>query len=319
MDSLGPVGPETDRGAALQALGLIDTSPEQRFDQFTQLARRLLFAPMATLEVPDGDRVLCKSHPGLAEGSFASEASFCDEVVATGGPLVVEDAAGDERFGHHWLVTGPAEVRFYAGVPVRDPSGAAVAALAVMDTVGRALSAFELDALIDLALMIEHELAAPAAEVTDERTGLFTAATFERIGDWLLEFTTRREVSSLVVCAEVDGALLVDEIDASSSAVADAAGLLRASVRGSDVIGRIGDGQVGVLLVNARADSFPIIRERIAGVAAARAGAADGAATLGLAYGIAEHEPGSPETMADLLRRARLELEGRARAAEPAT
>lgn len=315
MESEGPRGPGDNGEVTGGALALVGTAAEPRFDQFTQLARRLLFAPMATFELIDDERVYCKSHPGLELDEQARLGSFCDEVVEIGGPLVVEDTAADERFSGCAVVAGEPQARFYAGVPVRDPSGRPIGALAAMDTVTRRLSPLELDVLVDLALMIETEVAAAPVTSTDAVTGLFDKRTFERIGDWLLEFTTRRGAHSLVLCAEVEGLVTApgdDEAETNRTALSAAAGVLRSSVRGSDVVGRIGPVQMGVLLVNAKAESFPIVAERIAQAMEREPSAGRGCS---FAFGVAEHDPESREKMADLVDRALAQLLDNAREA----
>ena len=106
----------------LLATSLLDSPPEEAFDRLTRLASRLLGAPVALVTLLGEDRVFFKSAIGLPEpwatrrGTPISY-SFCRHVVATGEPLVVEDAR------RHPLVRGNPAVRelrwiAYAGVPL---------------------------------------------------------------------------------------------------------------------------------------------------------------------------------------------------------
>lgn len=53
---------EPQRLAALQALGLLDTPPEQRFDRLTRIAAHLFDAPIALISLVDAERVWFKSN-----------------------------------------------------------------------------------------------------------------------------------------------------------------------------------------------------------------------------------------------------------------
>ena len=85
------------RLSALQRLGLLDTPPEAAFDRLTRVACRVLRAPVGLVSLVDHDRQFFKSCVGLPE-PFASARetpvshSFCQHVVATGKPLIVENA-----------------------------------------------------------------------------------------------------------------------------------------------------------------------------------------------------------------------------------
>jgi len=311
VESGGTFSPGSDRLAAVRSLGLVGTAPEARFDQLTQLARRIMIVPISTFELLEDDRIWCKSHPGLEAEQLPRLASFSDEVIDTGGPLVVEDAAADPRFEAYTLVSGIPQVRFFAGVPVRGPSGQAVGVLSVMDIVPRALAVQELDVLVDLALMIESELASAHGASTDDVTGLFTREAFERIGDWLLELTSRRTLHSFLVCAEVTGvdtATRPGSPGMADQVLVDAASVLRSAVRGSDLLGRLGDRQVGILLVNAKAGTFPTVTSRIAQAMAHHRGEVHRPYELSFAYGLAEHDPHAPRRISSLVESAKREL-----------
>ena len=147
---------------------LLDSPPEESFDRLTRLASRLLGAPVALVTLVGDDRAFFKSAIGLPEpwatrrGTPLSH-SFCRHVVATGAPLVVEDAR------RHPLVRGNPAVRelrwiAYAGVPLLGNGGPAVGALCVIDHLPRIWSPRDLALLADLAASVvtELELRTPA-------------------------------------------------------------------------------------------------------------------------------------------------------------
>jgi len=146
----------------LLASSLLDSPPEEAFDRLTRLASRLLGAPVALVTLLGDDRVFFKSATGLPEPwatrrSAPLSYSFCRHVVATGAPLVVEDAR------RHALVRGNPAVRelrwiAYAGVPLTLDSGDTVGALCVADTLPRIWSPRDLALLADLAASVVTEI-----------------------------------------------------------------------------------------------------------------------------------------------------------------
>ena len=75
---------------------------------------------------------------------------------------MVPDASQDDRFADNPLVVNPPHIRFYAGCPLRAPNGQKLGTLCIIDHVPRQFEAADFDALIDLAVMAEGEIAAIA-------------------------------------------------------------------------------------------------------------------------------------------------------------
>ncbi len=151
----------------VSAARLLDSPPEEAFDRLTRLAARLLGAPVALVTLADDDRVFFKSALGLPE-PWASRRgtplsySFCRHVIASGAPLVVEDARR-----HPVVRTNPAirELSWiaYAGVPLTVSDGSTVGALCVIDALPRLWSPRDIALLEDLAASVvtEIEIRAP--------------------------------------------------------------------------------------------------------------------------------------------------------------
>jgi diguanylate cyclase (GGDEF)-like protein/PAS domain S-box-containing protein len=84
--------------------------------------------------------------------------------------MVVPDATQDERFHDNPLVTGPAGLRFYAGVPLTSPEGHALGALCVID--GRPRHDFSDEdrvRLRELAKMASDRLELRRVEISTEQ------------------------------------------------------------------------------------------------------------------------------------------------------
>jgi PAS domain S-box-containing protein len=149
---------EARRLAAVEALGLLDTGAEERFDRIARLAARVLGTPIALVSLVDADRQFFKACIGMADRQTPRAFSFCAHALDGLEPLVVPDARLDERFAANPLVEGPPGIRFYAGHPIREAGGEAVGTLCVIDTRPRDVAPEDLEALRDLAAMVELEL-----------------------------------------------------------------------------------------------------------------------------------------------------------------
>ncbi len=167
--------------AQLLASRPLDDPPEPAFDRLTRLAARLLGAPVALVTVVGDEHVYFKSAMGLPE-PWASRRStpiaysFCRHVVASGSPLMVEDARRDPQ-----LRASPAvrELRWiaYAGAPVQGADGRTLGVLSVADTLPRVWAPRDLSLLTDLAASVATELEVRAAAIPGSPPA---AAVFER-------------------------------------------------------------------------------------------------------------------------------------------
>ena len=108
---------ETERQAALERTGLLDTEPEERFDRYTRMARKAFRVPIALVSLVDKNRQWFKSCQGLAASETSRDVSFCGHTILDSGTLIIEDTMEDPRFSDNPLVTEAPNIRFYAGAP----------------------------------------------------------------------------------------------------------------------------------------------------------------------------------------------------------
>src|SRR5688572_27946933 len=112
-----PVNEEA-RLRAVWSCEVLDTPPEEDFDNIAELAAQLCEAPAAMISLVDRERVWAKARVGLEYSELPREAAFCSHAVLQPEVMVVEDALEDERFATAALAGGEARVRFYAGAPL---------------------------------------------------------------------------------------------------------------------------------------------------------------------------------------------------------
>ncbi len=153
-----PAPTEEARLAALHSLSILDTPPEDRFDRLTRLAKRVFDVPVVLISLVDSNRQWFKSNVGLDTQETAREISFCTHAIEGKKILVVPDAAKDKRFADNPLVTAENGIRFYAGCPIKSPSGHALGTLCIIDQKPREMTYEDLDTLRDIASVVEQEL-----------------------------------------------------------------------------------------------------------------------------------------------------------------
>jgi PAS domain S-box-containing protein len=151
---------EEQRLEALRDLGILDTPTEDRFDRITALATRLFDVPVAMVSLIDSERQWVKACVGLPRAEIPRTVSFCGHAILGDTAMVVPDTIADRRFADNPLVVGPPNIRFYAGQPIRTPSGHKVGTLCIGDSKPREFTEEGLADLRTLAGVVESELRA---------------------------------------------------------------------------------------------------------------------------------------------------------------
>jgi two-component system cell cycle sensor histidine kinase/response regulator CckA len=132
-------GNEAGRVGALWSYRILDTPPEERFDDLARLAAYVCGTPIGLIGLIDSSREWFKSSVGWDVSEIPREISFGTHTITQPDLLIVSDTLKDIRFADNQLAT-QAAVRFYAGAPLLTTEGYALGTLCVMDSVPRALT-----------------------------------------------------------------------------------------------------------------------------------------------------------------------------------
>ncbi|NOK59040.1 MAG: hypothetical protein GFH27_549349n35 [Chloroflexi bacterium AL-W] len=149
---------EAHRLNELQQYRILDTPPENTFDELVNLAAQICDAPIALISFIDTERQWIKARVGIDNITFPREQSFCTHTIGTIHNLIVPDTIQDEHFATLPLVVKEPYIRFYAGVPLITPQGAMIGTLSVMDYKPRELPPTTIVALRTLGHQVMAQL-----------------------------------------------------------------------------------------------------------------------------------------------------------------
>lgn len=146
---------ELERLKNLREYELLDTPPEEIYDDITLIASEISQTPMSMVTLIDENRQWFKSACGINSKETPRNVSFCAHAINEDRMLLVPDATKDLRFMDNPLVVGEPHVIFYAGFPLVSKEGYSLGSLCVIDREPRTLSDRQLKALSSLRNQVE--------------------------------------------------------------------------------------------------------------------------------------------------------------------
>src|SRR5215470_12489764 len=138
---------ESERLRTLRAYRILDTKPEERFEDLTKLAALICGTPISLISLIDTQRQWFKSKFGLDMNETPRAQAFCTHAIMQPEMFVVPDASRDERFAQNPLVTGDPHIRFYAGAPLAARDGHLLGTICVIDREPHTLTPAQTEAL----------------------------------------------------------------------------------------------------------------------------------------------------------------------------
>jgi len=163
VQRMDPSFPEPDaemqRLADLHAYDILDTAPEETYEDLTALAAKLCGRPMAAITFIDEHRQWVKAEVGGGAEDTARSESFCAHAIADPEDVyVVEDASKHPAFEENPYVVGDPGIRFYAGAPITSFRGNGLGTICVLDSEPGDLSEDESAALEALSRTLTMQL-----------------------------------------------------------------------------------------------------------------------------------------------------------------
>jgi diguanylate cyclase (GGDEF)-like protein len=249
---------ELQRLNALNALQIMDTGPDQRFQSFVRLASDMFGVPIALVTLLDAERQWFKAAHGTDLRQTERSAAFCAHAILDPDEvMVVEDATEDPRFADNRLVLDDPHIRFYAGAVVRSPGGEPVGTLCLIDRKPRTLDPPARARLAELAggvsAMLELHRATTSlrhAATHDSLTGVANRALF----DQRLELAVHDALSGrpcALILLDLDGFKQINDRFGHITGdllLREVARRLTRLVRGIDLVARFGGDEFAVLM-----------------------------------------------------------------------
>lgn len=172
---------ENERLEALRSYQIMDSIPEEEYEELTMLASEICHTPVSLITMIDENRQWFKAAVGTEIRETPKEHAFCTHTIMNHEEImVVRDLRLDPRFSDNPLVTGSPNVVFYAGVPLVNNDGFALGSLCVIDLEPKELSMQQLRSLKILARQVidKLELKRKLAELEKKNEILLEANTF---------------------------------------------------------------------------------------------------------------------------------------------
>ena len=293
---------EDRRLKALADYNIMDSLPEQAYDDFARLASTICNTPIALITLLDDKRQWFKSNIGLDVNETPRSQAFCAHAIMnTNEVMIIEDAATDERFASNPLVTADPNIRFYAGAPLVTPTGEALGTICVIDREPRKISENQLEALQILSreIIVQLELRKSIAaleqtvleqvkhvellqEYQQDMEKVRTSLEAQTLTDMLTRVHNRHSFDIKIeeeylraVRYKADFSLLMIDIDhfkefndsfghpAGDDALRAVANILKTEMRAHDFLFRYGGEEFAVILPNTSLNGAFVIGERL--------------------------------------------------------
>ncbi|GKS94071.1 sensor domain-containing diguanylate cyclase [Acidovorax sp. SUPP2825] len=265
---------EAQRLEALDKLRVLDTNPEQAFDDLTMLASAVCQTPIALISLIDAERQWFKSRTGIDTPETPRELAFCAHAILQPDYVFeVPDAHLDPRFAGNPLVTGEPGIRFYAGAPLVTSDGMPIGTVCVIDREPRTLTDAERRALESLARQVVTQLELRQAmagleleSMTDGLTGLWNRRCLDRQLRTSWDEGKRAGQPLSLVMVDLDHFKSVNDDlghPAGDAILQHAAEVVRSHVRAGDFVARFGGEEFCVVLPQTHATGARLVAEKL--------------------------------------------------------
>lgn len=150
MPSLIPDN-EKDRLDSLASYEILDTRPEQEYNDLVEFAAEIFKVPLASISLVDSDRVWFKAQKGYGVDQVPRDFTFCSQAILGSKPLLIQNTRAEAENAKTGIVTNAPYIHFYMGVPLISEDGYCIGTLSVANTEPLKPGKFQKQALVHIA------------------------------------------------------------------------------------------------------------------------------------------------------------------------
>ena len=210
---------DQERVEALKRYKILDTPPEDAFDNVASLATQIFKVPISLVSLVDAEQVYFKANVGMGKvRTMGRGVSLCSLAVMQEGVTVFENAKNEPCLLANPNVAGGFGLNFYAGAPITTFDGFRIGTLCIIDKTPRVFDENSRKIMESLAriVMDEIELRLAAIEEIAKQQDLNeeTKAVNEELRSTNEElFTTKQEIETLneVLAANIEEIVAANE------------------------------------------------------------------------------------------------------------
>lgn len=148
---------EKSRLKTLEKLQLLESGPEENYDNITKLASMICGTPVSLVTLIGEKIQTFKSKVGTDISQAPREISHCSHAILNPEDIMeVKDTREDVRFFDNPYTIGNPQILFYAGMPLKAYNGDVMGTLCVLDVKPNSLTSEQKDALKALGKQVEN-------------------------------------------------------------------------------------------------------------------------------------------------------------------
>ncbi|HKJ48470.1 MAG TPA: HAMP domain-containing sensor histidine kinase [Christiangramia sp.] len=122
------------RRTALKEYNILNTGPDEDYDNLTFLAASISNSPVAKISIIDKNRIWNKSVYGAQIEEIDRKNSFCDKAIHSDSTIFILKRSINTEIFEAAEGVYDREFSFYAGIPLHNPQGHVIAVFCVLDT-----------------------------------------------------------------------------------------------------------------------------------------------------------------------------------------
>lgn len=161
---------EIQRLAALESFQILDTQPEQAYDDIARLAACICNVEQAIVAFFDSDRKWHKARFNVDSYEMPRGQVIGSRTIMSAEPLIINDTLSDKKISKIAAVSGPPYIRFYAGIPIVTDNGLILGTLCALDSSPKSINPSQVESLEALGRQVMQLLTLRKKTIALENT-----------------------------------------------------------------------------------------------------------------------------------------------------